>query len=142
MVKDTGESDLEKLERQMAEAAADMRFEDAAFLRNEIARLKGEGGLIGKPALGHMGLGTDRPIVERPKNWTPPKKPDPMTRGHRPGGRSRSRQVCSGPMVVIAALRDLNAAFDLAINKAMFVVDAPRPPAGKLIPQRLRLADP
>ena len=91
MVKDTGLSDLETLERQMAEAAAEMRFEDATFLRNEISRLKGEGALIGKPALGHMGLGTDRPIVERPKNWVAPKKPDPMTRGHRPGGRSKGR---------------------------------------------------
>jgi hypothetical protein len=83
MVKDKGEADLEALEQQMRAAADAMDFETAAFLRNEIARLKGEAPLISKPVLGHMGLGTDRPIQAKPEGWVKPKKPDPMTSGRK-----------------------------------------------------------
>ncbi len=86
MVKDKGEADIEALEQRMRAAAEAENYEEAAFLRNEIARLKGEAPLINKPALGHMGLGTDRPIQARPEGWTPPKKPDPLTKGR---GRRR-----------------------------------------------------
>jgi hypothetical protein len=74
-----------ELERQMQKAAEAMDFETAARLRNEIAALRGQSvpgeatPLVRQPPPGEMGLGTHMPVVERPKNWKPPKKPDPMT---------------------------------------------------------------
>ena len=39
---------------------------------------------------GKMGLGTSEQEFRPPADWTPPKKPSPMTSNHRPrrGGRS------------------------------------------------------
>jgi hypothetical protein len=34
-----------------------------------------------------MGLGTDQQAHRPPAGWVPPPKPDPMTAGHRRGGR-------------------------------------------------------
>jgi hypothetical protein len=74
-----------ELEKQMQKAAEAMDFETAARLRNEIAILRGQSvpgdatPLVRQPPPGEMGLGTHIPVVERPKNWKPPKKPDPMT---------------------------------------------------------------
>ena len=84
-----------ELEKQMAIAAAADDFERAAALRDEIATLKGLGGesaapLVRQPPPGQMGLGTHVPVAAPPKGWRPPKKPDPMTRGVKPGG-SRGR---------------------------------------------------
>jgi hypothetical protein len=87
---------IEELSREMAAAAASDDFERAAALRDEIAVLKGEapgsqGGAIDvrQPPPGQMGLGTHVPVAAPPKGWRRPKKPDPMTRGSRPGGRRR-----------------------------------------------------
>ncbi len=81
------ERKIEELTRQMTEAAAGADFERAARLRDEIAELKGqaggEAGLVRKPPPGQMGLGTQIPVVARPKGWTKPKKPEPMTKGKR-----------------------------------------------------------
>jgi hypothetical protein len=74
-----------ELEKQMQKAAEAMDFETAARLRNEIAALRGQSApgdatpLVRQPPPGEMGLGTHMPVVERPKNWKAPKKPDPMT---------------------------------------------------------------
>jgi hypothetical protein len=74
-----------ELERQMQKAAEAMDFETAARLRNEIAALRGQSvpgettPLVRQPPPGEMGLGTHMPVIERPRNWKPPKKPDPMT---------------------------------------------------------------
>ena len=80
-----------ELEKQMALAAAADDFERAAALRDEIATLKGLGGgeapLVRQPPPGQMGLGTHVPVAAPPRGWRPPKKPDPMTRGVKPGGR-------------------------------------------------------
>lgn len=81
---------IEDLTRQMAVAAAADDFELAARLRDEIAELKGQagaGGLVRQPPPGQMGLGTHIPVAARPKGWTPPKKPDPLTKNTR--GRKR-----------------------------------------------------
>ena len=91
---------LVALEKQMAEAAEAMDFEAAARLRNEIAHLRGEMPELGnvdeageltttvsQPPPGAMGLGTNAPVREPPKNWVKPKKPDPMTKNFKPGGR-------------------------------------------------------
>jgi hypothetical protein len=78
-----------ELEKQMHKAAEEMDFETAARLRNEIAALRGQSvpddisgtatPLVRQPPPGEMGLGTHIPVVQRPKDWKPPKKPDPMT---------------------------------------------------------------
>lgn len=65
------------LEKEMDEAAADFDFEKAAALRDEIARLKGEGDdIVGQPPPGQMGLGSNTPVRQPPKGWVKPKKPD------------------------------------------------------------------
>ena len=89
---------LVALEAQMQAAAAAMDFEEAARLRNEIARLKGEGigaaegdetsVTVGQPPPGAMGLGTHVPVREPPKGWVKPKKPDLMTKNVKPRGGS------------------------------------------------------
>jgi len=86
---------LQALDKQMRDAAERMDFEEAARLRNEIARLKGEvpdeaeGTVtVGQPPPGAMGLGTQVPVREPPRGWVKPKKPDPMTKNLKPrGGR-------------------------------------------------------
>ncbi|ODT69232.1 MAG: hypothetical protein ABS75_17755 [Pelagibacterium sp. SCN 63-23] len=89
------------LEQQMEAAAADFDFEKAAVLRDEIARLKGEGPVVeeddgarvvsvGQPPPGAMGLGTHVPVRQPPKGWVKPKKPSALTRSHK--GRGTGRQ--------------------------------------------------
>jgi len=83
---------LVTLTRQMEEAAAAMDFEKATALRNEIARLKGDGAVqagdvdtvtVSQPPPGAMGLGTQVPVRQPPKGWVKPKKPDFMTKGRK-----------------------------------------------------------
>jgi hypothetical protein len=74
---------IQALMAQMQKAAEAEDFETAARLRNEIAALRGESEgspLVRQPPPGEMGLGTHIPVAARPKNWRPPRKPDPMTR--------------------------------------------------------------
>ena len=89
---------LVALEKQMAAAAEAMDFEQAAAIRNEIARLKGETPMmsedgavsvtVSQPPPGAMGLGTQVPVRQPPKGWVKPKKPDFMTKNVKPrGGR-------------------------------------------------------
>jgi hypothetical protein len=82
---------IEALTAEMMRAAEAEDFEAAARLRNEIAALKGQGdsgsALVRQPPPGEMGLGTHIPVSERPKNWRPPKRPDPMTRNVKPRKR-------------------------------------------------------
>lgn len=74
------------LGREMQAAAEAMDFEKATALRNEIARIRGEGVpgdetvTVGQPPPGAMGLGTQVPVREPPKGWVKPKKPDLMTK--------------------------------------------------------------
>jgi hypothetical protein len=92
------EQRIQKLTAEMAEAVAAEDFEEAARLRDELIVLKGEAPadegagrnsspLVRQPPPGQMGLGTHVPVAAPPKGWTRPKKPDPMTRGHRGRGR-------------------------------------------------------
>jgi len=77
---------IEDLERRMRAAAEAGDFETAALLRDAIARLRsGESGLTEQKP-GRMGLGTSQ---ERYVTGTRPprRKFDPMTSGHKPGGR-------------------------------------------------------
>ncbi|MFT4054581.1 MAG: UvrB/UvrC motif-containing protein [Novosphingobium sp.] len=86
---------LRDLQRAMHDAAAQGDFEQAAQLRDRISLLRGipagtlaqdidPSGLI-RQQPGAMGLGTSRGHVKPPPGWTPPKKPDPMTKGRRRG---------------------------------------------------------
>lgn len=81
---------IEDLERRMAEAAEAGDFETAALLRDAIARIRsGESGLREQQP-GRMGLGSSQErYVGADQKKALPKKPDPMTSGHKPGGRRR-----------------------------------------------------
>ena len=74
------------LERQMKNAVEAEDFEKAARFRDEILDLRGEGGpsLVRKPPDDQIGMDTGIPVVEKPKGWRPPRKPDPMTRNVKP----------------------------------------------------------
>jgi hypothetical protein len=80
---------IEDLQRRMAEAVAGEDYETAARLRDELRVLKGEGSYFQRQTPGKMGLGTDQQVYQPPKDWRRPRKPDPMTTGHKPGGRRR-----------------------------------------------------
>lgn len=73
------------LEKQMGEAAAREDFELAARLRDAIQELRGAV-QASQPPPGSMGLGTNVPVVEPPKGWARPKKPNLMTnvKGRKP----------------------------------------------------------
>ena len=90
------ERKIGELEKQMEAAALADDYERAAALRDEIAVLKGQapgsrGGEVEvrQPPPGQMGLGTHIPVAAPPKGWRRPRKPDPMTRGIKPGGQRR-----------------------------------------------------
>uniref|UniRef100_UPI00403EFBD0 UvrB/UvrC motif-containing protein n=1 Tax=Devosia sp. XK-2 TaxID=3126689 RepID=UPI00403EFBD0 len=80
----TNHQRLMALEKQMDAAAAAFDFEQAAALRDEIARLRGEADdIVGQPPPGQMGLGSNAPVREPPKGWVKPKKPNLMTNNHK-----------------------------------------------------------
>lgn len=74
------------LEAEMATAVKAEDFEKAAALRDQITELRGEGGesLVRKPPDDQIGMGTGDPVIARPKDWKPPRKPDPLTRNVKP----------------------------------------------------------
>ena len=89
-------TELDRLQEQMEAAAAALDFEEARRLRDRISLLRG-GAQAGDAAAadtaglvrqqpGAMGLGSSQQRMTPPAGWTPPAKPDPMTRG-----RSRKR---------------------------------------------------
>ena len=78
---------IDDLQRRMAQAAEAGDFETAALLRDAIARLRsGESNLV-EQVPGRMGLGSSQERYVADPSRPLPKKPDPMTKGHRPGGR-------------------------------------------------------
>jgi len=80
---------IAKLEARMEEARAAGDAETADLLSEAIARLKSGESALTEQRPGRMGLGTsqeDYAAGARPL----PTKPDPMTKGYKPGGR-RSR---------------------------------------------------
>jgi hypothetical protein len=81
----TREDQIADLRRRMAEAADADDFETAARLRDELTSLTA----LREQVPGRMGLGTSEQAFKPPPGWTPPKKPDPMTSGHKPGGRKK-----------------------------------------------------
>jgi hypothetical protein len=81
---------IAKLEARMAQARADGDTETADLLAYAIERIKsGESGLTEQQP-GRMGLGTSQERYAADPARPLPTKPDPMTKGYKPGGR-RSR---------------------------------------------------
>jgi hypothetical protein len=81
---------IAKLEAQLAQANAAGDAETAELLAYAIERLRtGESGLTEQQP-GRMGLGTSQERYAADPSRPRPTKPDPMTRGYKPGGR-RSR---------------------------------------------------
>ena len=81
---------IDSLRQQMEAAAAAEDFALAARLRDQISILRGQAagsdaapvdtsGLT-RQQPGSMGIGTSRQRYTPPAGWTPPDKPDPMTR--------------------------------------------------------------
>ena len=85
--------DITHLTEQMEAAAAAQDFEEARRLRDLIALVRGgadldaaaqaDTGGIARQQPGSMGLGTSRQGLTPPPGWTPPVRPDPMTKGRR-----------------------------------------------------------
>ncbi len=89
---------LEDLRVRMEAAAAALDFEEAGRLRDELSLLRGQGGegtgdidtsRLKRQQPGAMGLGTSDQRFAPPAGWTPPPRPDPMTRGRRSPRRRR-----------------------------------------------------
>jgi hypothetical protein len=80
---------IAKLEARMAQAAEAGDFETAALLRDAIARLRSGESALTEQQPGRMGLGSSQERYLADPTRPLPKKPDPMTKGHRPGGRRR-----------------------------------------------------
>jgi hypothetical protein len=78
---------IEDLERRMAEAAEAGDFETAALLRDAIARIRSGDSNLREQVPGKMGLGSSQERYSLDPTRPLPKKPDPMTSGHEPGGR-------------------------------------------------------
>lgn len=90
---------LEALRQAMEQASDRGDFEEAAALRDRISILRGTsvGNIpsdfdvsgLSRQRPGAMGLGTSRQRLTPPADWTPPIKPDPMTRGRSRRARNR-----------------------------------------------------
>ncbi|MBL8771679.1 MAG: hypothetical protein JNK30_09885 [Phenylobacterium sp.] len=82
---------IEDLERRAAEAEAAGDVETAELLREAIGRLRSGDSALREQAPGKMGLGSSQErYAAADRRQGLPKRPDPLTRGHRPGGRRRS----------------------------------------------------
>lgn len=90
-------ADIETLQKRMEDAAAALDFEEAKRLRDQINLIRGgaieaeaeaadTSGLV-RQKPGAMGIGTSQSRPVAPEGWTPPAKPDPMTKGRSRRGR-------------------------------------------------------
>ncbi|MGZ3377212.1 MAG: UvrB/UvrC motif-containing protein [Phenylobacterium sp.] len=82
---------IAKLEARRIEAEEAGDTETAELLADAIARLRSGESPLTEQQPGRMGLGTSQEDYRREPGRPLPKKPDPMTKGHKPGGR-RSRR--------------------------------------------------
>jgi hypothetical protein len=80
---------IEDLERRMRAAAEEGDFETAATLRDAIERIRTGDTNLTEQQPGRMGLGSSQERYKPAPGKPLPKKPDPMTSGHKPGGRRR-----------------------------------------------------
>ncbi|MEH3047319.1 UvrB/UvrC motif-containing protein [Sphingomonas adhaesiva] len=82
---------IETLQQRMEAAARALDFEEATRLRDRINLMRGGASApaaeradtsgLTRQRPGAMGLGTSQQRVAPPPGWTPPPRPDPMTRG-------------------------------------------------------------
>lgn len=77
---------IAQLEARMAAAVEAEDFETAALLRDAIDRLKSGESSISVQQPGKMGLGSSQERYASEGARRLPKKPDPMTKGHKPAG--------------------------------------------------------
>jgi hypothetical protein len=91
---------IDTLRQEMEAAAEAQDFALAAKLRDQISILRGqasdEAATIDATGLtrqdpGKMGIGTSQQRYTPPPGWTPPAKPDPMTRARSSRGKSKRR---------------------------------------------------
>jgi hypothetical protein len=89
---------IDTLRQEMEAAAAAQDFALAAKLRDQISILRGQTSDEAAPVdptgltrqqPGKMGIGTSQQRYTPPPGWTPPPKPDPMTRGRSVRGKNR-----------------------------------------------------
>lgn len=83
--------EIDNIRRRMEAAAAALDFEEAKRLRDQMNLLRGGADIkdvgdidtsgLTRQKRGQMGLGTSQQRVKPPEGWTPPPKPDPMTKG-------------------------------------------------------------
>ena len=76
------------LKRRIAEADAAGDAETAELLRDALARLQSGESKLREQVPGKMGLGSSQERYSSEGSRLP-KKPDPMTQRHKPGGRRR-----------------------------------------------------
>lgn len=89
----------EELRLRMEAAAEAMNFEEASRLRDQLSLLRSspdadvsddtDTSRLVRQRPGAMGLGTSDQKMTPPANWKPPRRPDPLTTGHRPAKRRR-----------------------------------------------------
>ena len=94
-------AEIEDLQKRMEAAAEALDFEEARRLRDRLNLLRGGASAEDAAAAdtsgltrqqpGRMGLGTSQQRMAPPPGWTPPQKPDSMTRstGRRPRTKDR-----------------------------------------------------
>lgn len=78
------------LEAEMARAITDEDFEVAAILRDRLDAMREgrpTGSLLRRLQPGELGVNADSRDLKPPKDWVKPKRPDPMTRVHKPASR-------------------------------------------------------
>jgi hypothetical protein len=78
---------IAKLEARMEEARAAGDLETAELLGEAIERLRSGESALTEQRPGRMGLGTSQEHYRSDAPRHLPRKPDPMTKGHKPGGR-------------------------------------------------------
>lgn len=78
---------IEDLERRIAQATEAGDDETAATLRDALSRIRSGDTNLVEQKPGRMGLGSSQERYALDPRRPLPKKPDPMTSGHRPGGR-------------------------------------------------------
>ncbi len=95
---------IESLQARMEAAAQALDFEEAKRCRDRINLMRGGASAdeaqaadtsgLTRQQPGAMGLGTSQQRMTPPPGWTPPAKPDPMTKGRnrRPSSRGGKDQ--------------------------------------------------